>query len=154
MEDLEKLVQAFANGLCIKYTATSEDKSGENTPQEVPKTLYKFVPFETKEAFKKAMQEHLEKSLGLCHIGCSVTYDYSIGRIRNARPEHKDALTVSICQNLLDIFEELPELAEGEEYVFTTNMKASVKVTGFNEDKIITQVEKCSNHIASALQEM
>lgn len=152
MDYLEKLPKLFANGLCIKSSAACEEEGEEGTAKKTLSKI-KYVPAseEAKEAFIEAMTKHLKKSLSRCHVECSVNYEYSIGKIRGASLDNKGALAFFMNQNLLDILEELPELAEGEEYVFTTNMIASIKVVGFTQDGIETKLVNCSPWILAAM---
>lgn len=147
MENLEKLFDVFASGLFIKHApAAKEEEDGEETRSSTEP-----ASDEVRETFRNLMSEHLYKKLDRCHVGGSITYDYYLGKIRGSKLGHADSVVLTINSNLQDIIDELPELPDGDEYAFPAATAVSVRVIGFDEDGILTELHKCSQWITNAL---
>ena len=155
MSDLEKLVQAFGSRLYIKSKVVADKEAGgEDATEQELGTVFRPVPAETRKAFKKIMKAHLDKNLCQCQLGHSVTYTYTIGKVVGSRLMHPNTMAISVNPNMCDIFSELPELQEGEEYAFPASAFASVKVIDFDGDKIVTKIEKCPHWICQSMAAM
>lgn len=149
-ENIEKLLEAFPKGLHVRHdpiVKEGEDASKKEEPYHTHATA------ETKEAFKNALREHLEKKLNWCHIGEKVTYNYFLGTIRNASSiENRGLAVASFNLDLQEVVDKLPQLSEGESYVFPAKTYVSVKVIGFKKDGIVTALENVSPWLLEAMR--
>lgn len=146
MENIEKLLEAFSKGLHVRHEPVV--KEGEK-----PDIYHTHASNEVREIFKNALKEHLERKLDWCQIGESVTYNHFLGTVRNSTTiENQGAAVRSINSNLQEVMDKLPELPEGETYVFPAQTAVSVKVTGFTQDEIMTSFENVSSWLKEAMQ--
>ncbi len=110
---MEKMLNAFAQCLLIQYPTEDGKKAKEASEEQ-------------KDAFKEAIREHLASASRVRDPGYVVTYDYRQGKIRGGK-RLADEVT-SPNRNLGSVLEKLPELPEGETYIFPTPMFISFRI--------------------------
>lgn len=148
MKDLENLIVAFASGLLVKHTPSTQE--AESARQQIQPSIQP-APDGTKVIFQNLMRDHLNIKLDTCELGSFIDYSYYLGRIRNARPWHSNTLSLSISPYLQGILVQLPTLPEGDEYIFPPQTSASIKVAGFVGEDMLIEMKNCSPWIANAL---
>lgn len=113
---MEKLLEAFASGLLIRVS--SEMKEAVNKPANE----------EQKAVFKEVLRKHLDSVGERRKLDDVVTYDFHLGRIRGERRDQHEEFIESYNGNLAEVILRLPELPEGESYVFPTPTSVSFKI--------------------------
>lgn len=112
---MEKMLNAFAQCLLIQYPTEDGKKAKEASDEQ-------------KEAFKEAVRNHLAFSRRVRNPGYVVTYDYRQGKIRGAKRPADESDVASPNGNLGSVLEKLPELPEGQTYIFPTPMFISFRI--------------------------
>lgn len=153
MENIEKLLEAFATGLFVRHEPVASDGEGGKEKKVNSEAYYTVADDETKERFKDALSAHLLKRLNRCAIGRSVTYNYYLGTVRTAPSFTNTEVSVASANtNLQEVLDELPKLSDGEFYAFPAQTAVSVKVVGFTQDDITTRFEGVSSWLKEAMQ--
>lgn len=112
---MEKMLKAFAQGLLIQYSTEDGNETKEASDEQ-------------KAAFKEALQNHLAFASRVRNPGYVVTYDYRQGKIRGGRRPAEEVNVASMNRNLETVLGELPELPDGETYVFPIHTFISFRI--------------------------
>lgn len=112
---MEKMLDAFAKGLLIQCSTEDENKTSEASDEQ-------------KTAFKGALRNHLDFARKVREPGFVVTYDYYQGKIRGGKRSPDESTVASPNGNLAAVFSKLPELPDGENYVFPTPTFISFRI--------------------------
>lgn len=148
MVNIEKLLEAFSNGLYVRHDPVTKE---ENGIQSAPYHTHSDI--ETRDLFKEVLKGHLLDKLSRCGVGESVTYNHFLGTVRNSSTiENQGGSVRSFNLNLQEVMDQLPVLPEGETYVFPANTAVSVKVVGFAKDGAVLKFENASRWIVEAMQ--
>ena len=111
-----KMLDAIASQLSIRSIV----KEGEvNNLKE--RYFYKEVPEKTKTQFKKAFNQHMYRKLTKMKVGDSLDYMFDCGK---ARP--LSVLMDEANENMAEVLQKLPQLPEGERYVFPPESYLSI----------------------------
>ena len=102
---MEKWLEAFAKGLLIQKTTEEGSKTEPASEEQI-------------QAFKKAVEENLAYQGMYRQPGDTITYDYRRGSVRGRQNWQEVMHTESANGNLISVLAEMPQLPDGESYVF------------------------------------
>lgn len=136
---MERVLNAFAKGLLIQY------RTGDGLAT-------KMATEEQQKAFKEAVKANLAYERKNRAPGYVVTYDYLRGQIRGQKLRLETEKTVESSNAILaKVFESLPELSDGEEYIFPTPTFISFRINEWGMEECF-QVTRICQWIISNLQ--
>lgn len=129
-EKMEKMLDAFAKGLLIQ----SSEENGSKTKE---------ASDEQKAAFKEALREHLNFASRIRAPGFVVTYDYYQGKIRGGKRPEDETTVASPNGNLATVLCKLPELCDGETYVFPVPTFISFRIKERYSEETFETISFC-----------
>jgi hypothetical protein len=128
---MERVLNAFAKGLLIQYH--TEDGLATKMATE-----------EQQEAFKEAVKADLACASKTRGPGYVVTYDYRRGQIRGQKLRRETEKTVESPNAILArVLESLPNLSDGEEYIFPTPTFISFRINEGSMEKCFQVISFC-----------
>ena len=133
---MEKLLDAFASGLTVRFTVKEQSEKTLEGVLAVTMAMFnhKNISDEVKELFKQELNNHLFTKLKEIKVGEYVDYGYDYGQVRPLGTLIEDA-----NDNLAEVLLKLPPLNDGECYDFPFDTYIRFTLTEKDERKAKVQ---------------